>query len=493
MIRKRQTLGILRCLLVTAGFVIGLGGSASGQFGPTSQPNPPSEVSRLSTSSNARPMQSQNPFLGSAPTGKATGTVLPLSLQEALQRGLKYNLGLIESEQGSRASRAARLRSLSSLLPNVTARVGDTVQQLDLAAQGIRFPGVPRVVGPFGNGDARVYLSQTLFNWSDLKNLRSASENVKASEYSYKSSRDLVVLAVGNTYLQVIASAAQVDSVRAQVKTAQSLYQKAVDQKKAGVIAGIDQLRAQVELQTLQQRSIAQENQLAKDKLSLARVIGLPLGQEFALTDSVPYAPLSGLSLEEALQRAYNSRADYQSAKSQVRAAELARQAAAAENFPSLSVSTSYGDIGTTFGSSHGTFTFVGTVNIPIFQGGRVRADILQADAALEQRRAELEDLRGHIDYQVRTAFLDLKSAADQVEVAKSNIDLANQTLVQAQDRFTAGVTDNIEVVQAQESVATANQSYISSVYAHNLAKLSLAEAVGMAEQAVKEYLGGNK
>ena len=209
------------------------------------------------------------------------------------------------------------------------------------------------------------------------------------------------------------------------------------------------------------------------------------------MTDSVPYAALDGITQEQALQQAMSTRPDYLSAKAQVQAAELARQAVAAENYPSLSTDTNYGDIGSpNFGTSHGTLGFAVTLNIPIYQGSRVRADKLQADSALQQRKAELADLEGQIDDQVRTAFFNLKSSSELVSVAKSNIDLANQTLAQAQDRFRAGVADNLEVVQAQESVASANQSYISSLYAFNLAKISLAQAIGIAEQSALQYLG---
>jgi outer membrane protein TolC len=197
------------------------------------------------------------------------------------------------------------------------------------------------------------------------------------------------------------------------------------------------------------------------------------------------------MTQEQALQQALSTRPDYLSAKAQVRAAELARQAAAAENYPSLSTDTNYGDIGSpNLGTSHGTLGFAVTLNVPIFQGSRVRADKLQSDAALEQRKAELADVGGQIDNQVRAAFFNLKSSSELVRVAESNIDLANQTLVQAQDRFRAGVADNLEVVQAQESVATAKQSYITSLFAFNLAKISLAQAIGVAEQSALQYLG---
>jgi outer membrane protein TolC len=440
---------------------------------------------------------SQNPFLGSVPTGQATSEPLALSLKDALSRALKYNLGAIEADEETRAAHAARLRSLNSLLPNLSARINSTVEQINLKTLGvsIKIPGIniPTIIGPFGVADARFVFSQQLFNWADIKNLKASHESEKASQYTYKNDRDVVVVTSVDAYLLVISDAATVDSIRAQVATARALYQRTADQHKAGVVANIDELRSQVELQTQQQRLIAAQNQQAIDKLTLGRVIGLLNGQQFELTDSVPYSPLAEMNLSDALQQAYTARSDYLSAKEQTRAAELVLQAAGAENFPSLSVYTDFGDAGNpNFATSHGVFTFQGSVNIPIFQGTRVRADKLQANSALRQRQAELEDVQGKIDDQVRTAFLNLKSSSDLVEVAKSNIELANQTLKQAQDRFLSGVADNLEVVQAQEAVASAEQSYIASSYSYNLAKVSLAQAIGIAEQSTLQYLGAN-
>lgn len=439
--------------------------------------------------------QARNPFTGSVPVGQQTGATLDLSISDAIDRALKYNLGVIESGQTERSARAVRLRNLNALLPNLSLRLNESLEQIDLKALGVslNIPGIrtPTVIGPFAVQDVRAYVSQDLFNWSSIKNWKSASESEKASQYSYKRDRDLVVLTAGDAYLLVISDAATTESVRARIQTAQTLYSNAVDQNRQGVIASIDVLRARVELQTEQQRLISAQNQLAIDKLALARVIGLPDGQEFHLTDAVPYAPLENMTPEGTLKEARMTRADYRSALAQVRAAELARQAAVAERYPSVSLDTNYGIIGSpNFGTSHGTFSFGFGINIPIFQGSRVEADKLQADSALEQRKAELDDLGGRIDEEVRTAFLNLESSSQLVAVAKSNVDLANQTLTQAQDRFRAGVADNLEVVQAQETVASANQSYIASSYSFNVAKLSLAFAMGVVDGAALQYLG---
>jgi outer membrane protein TolC len=428
-----------------------------------------------SPSTAVAPSGGQNPFLGGVASGKATPEVLALSLNDAIDRGLRYNLGVLTSEQNTRSARAAQIRSLSSLLPNLTTSTSESAEQINLRALGFSgFPGIPVIVGPFGVFDTRAYLSQTLLDFNALRKEQEGRENLVAARHSYQNSRDIVVLVVASLYLQAIAGSSRIDAAEAQVKTAQALYN----------------LRAQVELQAQQQRLIFFRNQFDKQKLSLARAIGLPIEQQFRLASQIPYTPQPPITVEEALQRAYRDRADYKSAQALVRAAESARQAAFAERLPSLSFDGNYGTIGPRIDNSHGTFTVAASLRIPVFQGGKVRADVLQASAQLQQRKDDLEDLRSRIDYEIRTAFLDLRAAGEQVKVATSSVTLANQQLEQARDRFKAGVANNIEVVQAQQAVATADENYISSLYSYNVAKASLARAVGAAEKASKEFLG---
>jgi outer membrane protein TolC len=456
--------------------------------GPALPPGPSTVPARLPSVSPS----SSSQFQGSVAEGEA-GAPLKLSLQDAIDRGLKTNLGLLVRDTGVSTARAERIRALSDLLPKVAGDISETLQQINLAAFGFHFPGVSPIIGPFGLFDARASASQTIYDRTALKNKKAAELNEQAAVLSYKDGRDLVVQAVASSYLQIISDAARVDATRVQVATAQALYERARDQHRAGTSPAIDELRSQVELKTLQQQLLAQDNQLSKSKLSLARVIGLPSGQSFGLSDTAPFAALEGVTVEQAMRRALETRADYQSAMMQVRAAETAREAAVGQRYPSLGVAANYGDIGPNIGNSHGTFALTGSLKFNIFDGGRIKADVLEADAAIKQRKDELADLRGQIDFQIRTALLDLKSAADQVDVARGNLDLANQTLTQARDRFAAGVTDNIEVVQAQESVASANQNLINAVYAHNLAKVALSRAVGGAETSLKEFMGGSK
>ena len=484
--------------IVLAGLLAVFGGFVGGQLGLSQAmpPQLPQQSARpLPPSSTETPgldFGAQNPFFGAVPRGNPTPEELPLSLADAIERGLQNNLGKLLSEQGTRAALGQQWQARSGLLPNVNMRITEAAEQTSLASFGISgFPGIGSVIGPFGVFDARVFLSQSIFDMKAISNARAGSENRNAAGYSYENARDVVVQVVANLYLQTIAGASRIEAARGQLNTAQALYDQAVSFKQAGVIPAIEVLRAEVELQARQQQMIFFRNEFEKQKLSLARAIGLPVAQPFRLTDQVPYSPLPAISLEEALGRALRARSDYQSALASLRALEYVKKAAEGERLPSLSVDTDYGDIGHTPGNSHGTFTAAASLRVPIFQGGRIRGEILQTDALLQQQKAALADLRSRIEYEVRTTFLDLKASGDRVAVARSALDLARQQMEQAQDRFAAGVTGNIEVVQAQEALSTAHENYIASSFAYNLAKTSLARALGGAEKSFKQFLLG--
>jgi outer membrane protein TolC len=441
-------------------------------------------------------------FQGSAPGGPATSEVLQIDFKDAIDRGLRTNLGLLLASDQTETARGERWKELSELLPDLSAHIIENAQTESLTALGFNklapffgtgSAGFPRLIPAFNYFDARATLNQSIFNFKNLEKERAATEGIKAAQFSYKDARETVVLAVGNAYLEAIAGAARVETAEAQVTNAQALYDKADDQLKAGLSPAIDALRSKVELQTRQQQLIVARNDLAKQRLTVARIIGLPLGQDFQLTETAPYQALEALPIGVYLQRAYAMRADYQAAQSQVRAAELSKRSAKAGRYPSLDVSANLGDIGVTPSQSNGTWQVTGGVTIPIFAGNKVHSDVLEADAQLKQLRSQLADLQGRIDYEVRTALLDLHAAADQVEVARSSVDLAEQALTQSRDRFTAGVTDNLEVVQAQEALASAHESYIESLYAHNLAKVELAHSIGDAEEGVRRYLKGKQ
>jgi outer membrane protein TolC len=432
-------------------------------------------------------------FNGSGKVDKPVPGEIPVSILDAIDRGIRHNLGLLLSQEQTQAARAQYRRSLSSLLPNVSGGVGNSVQQINLAAFGIPLPAslTSPVVGPFNVFDSRAALSETFLDFSALNRLRQADENQRTASFTVRDARELVVLVVGNQYLLTQAAASRLETAKVQLNTATTIFEQAQDLKKAGVSAGIDVLRAQVQLQTQQQRVLAAYNQFEQQKLTLARIIGLPVSQAFRLTDTVPYAPLPEINLEESLARAYKERPEYLAGLSRVRAAELAVKAARAEYLPTAQITGDFGWLGQRLTTLENTYSIAAGVRIPIFQSGRTEADIAQSESDLRQARLQLEDLHNRVEQEVRSSLLDVQTSNEQVAVAQQSINLAGEELKQAQDRFKAGVSGSLDVVQAQESVASANETYIQALYLNNVAKLTLARALGVAEQQTKAFLGG--
>jgi outer membrane protein TolC len=273
--------------------------------------------------------------------------------------------------------------------------------------------------------------------------------------------------------------------------TAKLSLDQATASHDAGVSPRLDVLRAQVDYQNEQQALISTSNQLAKDKLSLARAIGMPLDQTFRLTDTEPYTALDNLDPAAAFAQALKNRKDLAAANEQVAAAQAQMTSARADQLPTVKFSGDFGDIGQTVDHSHGSYTATGTVSVPILQIAKTRGEEEVAGAQVQQSRDKLADQVQQINAEIRDSVLDIQSAAKLVEAAKSNVDLANEALSEAQQRFKAGVSDNLPVSQAQSSVEQANDQYIAALYQHNAAKLSLARALGVAETNLKDYLGG--
>lgn len=437
---------------------------------------------------------STSPTAGSVPNGHATDDVLQLSLRDAINQALRYNLGSVESGQNARSARGQRLIALSSLLPQIDAGVSEHVQQVTTATLGIpKNPIIPSVLGPYSYGSADVSLTQTLFSLPAIRRYQAATDSEQAAQLSYQDVLDVVTLTVGNAYLQVIEANSRIEAQEAQVRNAKALYDQALSEFQAGTRPRIDVTRTEVELHTEEYNLIIDRNAFDTAKLTLARAIGLPLGQKYALTDRLPYAELEPPTVGEALQQAFESRSDLRASLEEQHAAEKALSATKGERLPSISTQSDYSDAGKTFGQSHGNFAFEAGIRVPVFTGERIKGEIAQARAAAEQRKAETENLRGQVDYDVRTAFLNLSAATEQVHVARRNVDLANENLERSKDRFASGVTDSVEVVQAEQSLASANDQYITSTYSHNLSKLELARALGVARNSYGQYLGGNQ
>jgi outer membrane protein TolC len=430
---------------------------------------------------------------GSVPSGPASDQALELTLRDAIKMALRYNLGAIESGQNVQIARGQRLLALSNLLPQLTAGASENVQQVNLATfgfSGLKLQGIPTVVGPFSYSSVDAGISQTLFSFESIQRFRSARTAEQAAQLSYQDILDVVTLTVGNAYLQIIEADSRIKAQEAQVQNARALYDRAVDQVQAGTAPRIEATRTAVQLHTEEYNLSMARNNFQVAKLALGRAIGLPLGQQFELADALPYSDISPLSIDEALQIAYKSRSDFRSALASQKAAAQTLSATKGERYPIVAVNGDYGDIGPTFGHSHGDFTFQAGIRVPLFTGGRIKGDITQAEAELRQRKAEAENVRGQIDYDVRTAFLNLNAAKEQVAVAKQNVELANESLARSRDRFSSGVTDSVEVVQAEQALASANDQYITSLYDHNFSKLSLARALGVARTSYEHYLG---
>jgi outer membrane protein TolC len=434
------------------------------------------------------------PATGSVPSGPASNQVLQLTLRDAINAALRYNLGAIESAENARIARGQRLIALSNLLPQISAGASENVQQVNLATfgfNGLKAQGIPTVVGPFSYSLVDASISQTVFSREFIQRFRAARTAEQAAQLSYQDILDVVTFTVGNAYLQIIEASSHIEAQEAQVRNAKALYDQAVDQVQAGTAPRIDATRTEVQLHTEEYNLSVARNNFEVAELTLGRAIGLPLGQQFQLADALPYSDINPLSVDDALQMAYKSRRDFLSALDSQKAAAQTLSAAKGERYPTVAVNGDYGDIGPTFGHSHGIFAFQAGIKVPLFTGGRIKGDITQAEAALRQRKAEAENIRGQIDYDVRTAFLNLKAAKEQVDVAKQNVALANENVRRSKDRFTSGVTDSVEVVQAEQALASANDQYITSLYNHNFTKLSLARALGVARTNYGQYLGG--
>ena len=430
-------------------------------------------------------------FQGSIPRGQVSSQPVELTLDQAIQRGLQNNLGTILSGTQTTAARGQRLSQLQALLPGVEFNGREVVSQVDLAAEGLRLPGFPVVIGPFGYTDLRASLSWSVVNLESLRNYLAARHNFTAAQLSAQDAHDMVVLTVGNAYLLVLADQGRVSSVEAQVATAKISLDQAVQNHQAGTAPLLDELRARVDYQSLEQQLIASRDALEKDKLALARTIGLPLAQSFNLTDTAPYSVFDNMDVNALIAQAEKNRKDLAAMVEQAAAAQLQRKAADAARLPTLSADVDYGVIGPTLGHSHGTVDATGSVSAPIFKEYGLRGQAEQAQAQLDVANAQLSDKKAQIEADVRDALLDIAAAQQQVQVTRSSVELAKEALKESQERYASGVSDNLAVSQAQQSLAQANDQYVASLYRDNVAKLTLARALG-ASGDYRKYLGQN-
>ncbi|WP_277751239.1 TolC family protein [Granulicella sibirica] len=481
-----KTRSICLCCALSLAAVVGRAQSQGTAGGANSINTPrPFDPGSNTTNPSALAVQAQNPYLGSVPTGPVVPGILPLGLHDSVLRALRANLGLIDTEKDHAQARAARMRALSSLLPQLTADSAQTYQNLVENSIGLN------VTTPAYNFQtAHVNISQRLLDVPASHEVAAARKNVEASSAEFADARNIVVLAATSSYLLVAAGQVRLDTARAQLATAVATEHLVRDRVTHQVSPQIEGIRAEVVRRSAEQRLAIAVANYEKDKLALTRIIGLPLAQEFRLTDGLTYTPAPDQSLDDLTAVVENQRQDIRAAIARVGEAVQNVKAQSAERLPTVDIRASAGETGFNYSRSIADYQVGARISVPLFTGRRIESDVLTAKAALERREAELADIQARAIYDVRTAMLDLKASETSVEVAVDNVTLAQEGLRQARDRFENGVTNSVELVQAQQDVAEAEDNRIASIYSHSLAKLMLIRATGTAEANYLTYLG---
>ena len=429
---------------------------------------------------------------------------LPLSLDDAIALGLQRNIRLVYDRANQRADRGYTLGVFNALLPSLNFDAQSSAQELNLAAQGFKpalfakfassglFPPGFKIatIVKVNTTQAQLSLDQVLFNATDIELYRGTKHETQVVDLNLLSDRGDLVLTTGMAYLQVLADQANLSNAQAQEHSAKTLFDQASAKQNAGVGIHLDTLRAQVQYQQRQQDALAAQNTVDKDTIQLDRVIGLPAGQPLRLTDTVPFGQLAEMDLDAAKMTAYSRRKDLLSLEQQIQVTSLELNAVKFQRLPTIAVNGYYGVIGITTGPYHGDFVAQGTLRFPIFREASQRGEQEVVDSqltALHQREA---DLRVTIDAQIRSAMLDVTAADELVKVAQSNVQLAQQELSDERDRFASGVDDDLPVVDAEASLASAQAQLVRSLYQYNVAKLQLARNTGVVETRYRSYLG---
>lgn len=431
-------------------------------------------------------------LLGSVPRGEAVAETLPLSLRDAIERALELNLGVRLREHNADRERGRLIEARADRLPQLDAAIADRRLEFNFDASAFSgFGGANRddPVVDYEIFDARLFLRLPLYDASARWEARAAAERYAAAAIASGEIRVAAMLFVGNLYLRVSAQAIRVDAIEAQVETAEALLELARDSVRAGLAPPLDALRAEVRLRRDEQRLVAERNELEKSKLRLGRTIGLRSSQPYHLTELLGYAPVPDLDVDVLVSQGLKARPDLQALEAQHRQAIARRWAARGERLPALDLEADIGRLGASSDDTRTTKGAAVRLRLPLFDGGRTRGEVLRANAELESVEARILSLRESILVEVRAALLDAKAAGLEIELAKSASDLANRQLVQARDRFVAGLGTHLEVVEAQEATARAAEYEIAALLSHRLAKGAIARAIGMDEQAILAVL----
>lgn len=429
---------------------------------------------------------------------------IDLSLDDAISLALDRNVRLKYDRANQTSVRGLTLSVINALIPNISVNASSNAQEINLAALGFKpslfaqfastglLPAgynVPSIV-KINTTQANIAVSQVFFNLTDFELFRGTTNETNVVDLQTLTDRGDVVLTVGALYLQILGDEANVTNTAAQEQSARTLYNQATAREQAGVGIHLDTLRSQVDYQQRQQDHLSAINTLAKDKIQLARVLGIPANQPLNLTDKAPFQELAAEDLDTAKQTAYAHRKDYLSLLEQDKLDHHITRAVRYQRLPTLAFNGNYGVIGITNGSYHGDFVAEGSLSFPIFNEANQRGQQEVADAQLRAVVQQERSLRDTIDAQIRSSMLDVEAAEKLVKVAQSNVELAQQELSDERDRFSAGVDDSLPVVDAEADVASAQAQLVQSLYQYNVAKLQLARNTGVVETRYRTYLG---
>ncbi|MGB2628141.1 MAG: TolC family protein [Candidatus Acidiferrum sp.] len=425
---------------------------------------------------------SQAPLPAVAPTG-----VLKLTLEQAVNLGLKQNptqqiavLNALESIQDKNITR-------SDLLPQANLKVQDSANRVNLEAQfGGNFPPTfpfPHHIGPYQIFSAGPTFGSSVFDLSLWKNYQASKANVGAAKASSLNTREQVILLIVSQYIGTLRAVANVEASRSRVELAQALYDQAADLQKEGVGTGIDTLRANVELQNEKQRLLEAENDRDQSLFGLNRLLNLDPRQRLELADALSFFETPQPDVDSSINQALADREEWKAIEYQEKALGYEKQSAEYSRLPSLRFDGNWAYLGTSASNGIPTYVYAATAQVPLFTSGRIKAQVAKANLELQKVEQQKDDLRNQIAYDVKTSLLNLSSARSEVQVANLGVKLAQQEVEQAGDRFRAGVANNIEVIQAQDSLSRANDNQILALYRFNQARADYARSVGQMEK----------
>jgi outer membrane protein TolC len=414
---------------------------------------------------------------------------LRLSLRDAIQAAIDNNVNVQLLKERIAAAQAQADTSLGALLPNVSGFVNGRNQTVNLAAFGLpadRLAGLGltrSVTEPFEVYDARATLVQNIFSLSLIQRWRAARTGVNVAGLEAEVTKRDVMATVGLLYIEALRADEASKARQADIELSQQLLKLARDRRAAGIATGLDVTREEVQLENNKQRLLVSQNEQESARLNLIRALGIAFEVRLVLTDELKFVPSEPLSTEDALTIAREQRLELRVQENRQRLAALSLSSVASERLPSLSLNGDYGLIGVKPEDALATRSIGLMFSVPIFDGGQREGRISETRSRVRQEYIRMKDVSDQVTLEVRNALLTLESSTQQVAVSEKGMELALKELTFARDRFAAGLTTNIEVTNAQTSVARARDNQIEALFRFNASRINLARAKGEIEK----------